>query len=119
MTIIEAIQKAESGALITNHLLKPNGFLKYIAKGIFFQYMLVDGLPKYRFEVREFSVGQILCNTWEVVEENYFPEPTEPDFEDTEEPDFQCCDNCDLPDACADFGCAIKTGVRKPSLDFL
>lgn len=27
--------------------------------------------------------------------------------------DFQPCDECDLPDACADFGCAIKSGVRK------
>ena len=34
------------------------------------------------------------------------------DYEDDED-DFQCCDNCDLPDACADFGCAIKSGVRK------
>ena len=35
----------------------------------------------------------------------------EDEFDD--EDDFQCCDKCDLPDACADFGCAIKTGVRK------
>jgi hypothetical protein len=27
--------------------------------------------------------------------------------------DFQPCDECDLPDACEDFGCAIKSGVRK------
>lgn len=26
--------------------------------------------------------------------------------------DFQPCDECDLPDACYDFGCAIKSGVR-------
>lgn len=31
------------------------------------------------------------------------------EFEDT----FQCYDNCDLPDACSDFGCAIKLGLRK------
>lgn len=37
----------------------------------------------------------------------------EPEFDDDDEDDFQCCDNCDLPDACADFGCAIKSGVRK------
>jgi len=30
-----------------------------------------------------------------------------------DEDDFQCCDNCDLPDACADFGCAIKQWLRK------
>ncbi len=39
--------------------------------------------------------------------------------DDTDEDEFLCCDNCDLPDACADFGCAIKTGVRKTPLDFL
>lgn len=33
--------------------------------------------------------------------------------EDEEDDEFQCCENCDLPDACADFGCAIKSGVRK------
>lgn len=32
---------------------------------------------------------------------------------DDDEDNFQCCDNCDLPDACADFGCAIKQGLRE------
>lgn len=37
--------------------------------------------------------------------------------DDTEMPDddFQSCSNCDLPDACADFGCAIKSGLFKPN----
>lgn len=26
--------------------------------------------------------------------------------------DFTPCDNCDLPDACSDFGCAIKQGLK-------
>lgn len=26
--------------------------------------------------------------------------------------DFDCCENCDLPDSCSDFGCAIKQGIR-------
>jgi hypothetical protein len=30
-----------------------------------------------------------------------------------DEDSFQCCDNCDLPDACSDFGCAIKQGVKQ------
>ncbi|MCB0747097.1 MAG: hypothetical protein KDC90_06475 [Ignavibacteriae bacterium] len=34
----------------------------------------------------------------------------EDDFDDEE---FTCCGECDLPDACSDFGCAIKTGVRE------
>lgn len=36
----------------------------------------------------------------------------EQDF-DGEENNFNPCDNCDQPDACEDFGCAIKTGVRQ------
>ena len=34
------------------------------------------------------------------------------DYDDSED-DFEPCANCDLPDACADFGCAIKQGIRK------
>lgn len=34
-----------------------------------------------------------------------------------EDDNFEPCDRCDLPDACADFGCAIKSGVRKPHLE--
>ena len=30
-----------------------------------------------------------------------------------DEDNFQCCDNCDLPDACCDFGCAIQQGLRE------
>jgi len=34
--------------------------------------------------------------------------------DDSEEDDsWQPCDNCDLPDACADFGCAIKAGIKR------
>ena len=29
---------------------------------------------------------------------------------------FECCQECDLPDACADFGCAIKSGVKESRL---
>lgn len=35
-----------------------------------------------------------------------------------EEDDFETCANCDIPDACADHGCAIKSGVRRnPPID--
>lgn len=30
-----------------------------------------------------------------------------------DEDSFQCCCDCDLPDACRDFGCAIKAGIVK------
>lgn len=46
--------------------------------------------------------------------------PADPEFEDDEIEDYdswQPCDNCDLPDACADFGCAIKQGLKEdPSI---
>lgn len=35
------------------------------------------------------------------------------DFFWEDEDSFQCCDNCDLPDACCDFGCAIQQGLKK------
>jgi hypothetical protein len=39
------------------------------------------------------------------------PEPhNDEDFDDDH---FEVCANCDLPDACYDFGCAIKSGIRK------
>lgn len=34
-------------------------------------------------------------------------------FEDMDDDNFQCCVDCDLPDACRDFGCAIKAGIVK------
>lgn len=41
------------------------------------------------------------------------PEDCACDFED--EDNFTCCNDCDLPDACFDFGCAIENKVkRKP-----
>jgi len=32
---------------------------------------------------------------------------------DEDESDFQPCDKCDLPDSCADFGCAVKQGIKQ------
>lgn len=37
---------------------------------------------------------------------------SDPDFEDDDDDYFEPCADCDLPDACADFGCAIKMGIR-------
>ena len=33
-------------------------------------------------------------------------------LEENDEADFQPCGECDQPDACEDFGCAIRAGVR-------
>ena len=36
------------------------------------------------------------------------------EFDDHVDYDFDPCINCDLPDACSDFGCAIDAGLLKP-----
>lgn len=73
MNIIQAFQKAENGALITNNFLKHSDMiLKYMGNGVFFQYEIEEGKPLYKYEVREFSLGQILSIGWEVVEGDYF-----------------------------------------------
>lgn len=68
MNIIEAIQAAENGKLITNSTLKLMGcFLKYIRGGVFYQYVkLPDGHTEYKYEVREFSMGDVLNISWEI-----------------------------------------------------
>lgn len=54
------------------------------------------------------------------IEDNQFFEthsnlyPYESEFDEDDEIEFNPCDNCDLPDACADFGCAIQQGIRRP-----
>jgi len=43
-----------------------------------------------------------------------FPEdPDWDDFVDDDDDDFDHCATCDQPDACSDFGCAIKKGLRQ------
>ncbi|MEK6878620.1 MAG: hypothetical protein AABY22_03380 [Nanoarchaeota archaeon] len=73
MNIIEAIQHAEQGKLITNNFLKSiDDFLIYISGGVFYRYAIVNGKPEYKYEVREFSMAEILSTGWEVLEKNYF-----------------------------------------------
>jgi hypothetical protein len=33
--------------------------------------------------------------------------------EEEQEDNFHPCGNCDLPDACEDFGCAVKQGIKQ------
>jgi hypothetical protein len=73
VNIIEAIQAAENGALITNNFMKINNrFLKYIKGGIFYEYELVDSKPVYKYEVRNFSMAEVMSIGWEVLPVNYF-----------------------------------------------
>jgi hypothetical protein len=32
-----------------------------------------------------------------------------------DENNFEPCSDCDQPDACFDFGCAIENGIRRPN----
>ncbi len=54
------------------------------------------------------------------VSNSMFPaQPAEPEGWDDDQPDefyFDPCGDCDLPDACEDFGCAIKQGLRTPNI---
>ncbi len=68
MTIIEAIQAAEQDKLITNNFLKVwNSHLKYMGNGVFFQYELINGKIEYKYEVRDFSMAEILSTGWEIL----------------------------------------------------
>lgn len=64
-------------------------------------------MPGYCSDCRD----EIKSDFGEFDEDEY--EPNDDYYYDDEEDGFEPCDNCDLPDACADFGCAIKKGVRK------
>jgi hypothetical protein len=73
MNIIEAIQAAENGKLITNNFLKIAGhFLKYEGAGVFSEYHLTNDKPEYLYDVRHFSTAHVLSNAWEVLETNPF-----------------------------------------------
>lgn len=73
MNIIEAIQAAENGALITNNFMKMRDhFLKYIKGGLFYEYELVDEVPVFKYDVRKFSMAEIISTGWEVLPINYF-----------------------------------------------
>ena len=79
MNIIEAIQAAEGGALITNNFMN-NRFLKYIGNGVFYQYEFYTGKPEYKYEVREFSMAYILSIGWEVLDSEPFKPILEEDI---------------------------------------
>ena len=73
MNIIEAIQQAENGALITNNFMKSIGhFLKYMGGGVFYEYELINDKPHYKYEIRNFSTAYVLSIGWEALEKNYF-----------------------------------------------
>lgn len=67
MNIIQAIQAAENGALITNDFKKPfNSFLSYFGKGIFFKYQIINGEAVFIGPIPAFSMAEILTTSWEI-----------------------------------------------------
>ena len=60
--------------------------------------------------------SECYCNgSWDDCIVEYTPKNCEScgcasDYDDGE--DFECCDNCDLPDACYDFGCAVEQNLK-------
>ena len=66
MNIIEAIQAAENGWLITNNFLKPHKqYLKYVYNGIFNLYDVNGKEPKLLSEQRTFFMHDVLTIGWE------------------------------------------------------
>ena len=71
MNIIEAIQQAENGKLITNNFLKmSNRFLEYRGEGRFFEHEISGLISRYNREVINFSTAEILSTGWEIVNIN-------------------------------------------------
>lgn len=68
MNIIQAIQKAENGALISNNFKLSRRFLKYTSNGTFRQYSIIDGKAVFDGKVELFPMGDILSIAWEVLD---------------------------------------------------
>ena len=50
-----------------------DSFLKYTKVGVFSKYELIDEKPDYKYEVRDFTMAEILSTGWEVLPvNNYF-----------------------------------------------
>jgi hypothetical protein len=73
MNIIEAMQAAESGRLITNNFIETsNCFLKYVSKGVFDQYQVINEQPMYKYQVHYFSMAEVISTGWKVLKTNPF-----------------------------------------------
>lgn len=86
---------------------------------------IVGSVPKYcsAAEWLESNINEGQCCHWEyeiteiTAEENFHgnENPVVDDSEPIEEKEFDSCSECDLPDACADYGCAVKQGIKQVS----
>lgn len=71
MTIVEAMQKAENGHLITNNFMK-GWFLMYMGEGTFWQYQIIEDDVVCRYSLTKFSFAEVISIGWEIVPNIYF-----------------------------------------------
>ena len=72
MNIIEAIQKAEQGKLITNNFLKIAGkFLVYNKRGVFYEFQNLGSYAIYIDTHLSFSFSDIISIGWEIIENDF------------------------------------------------
>lgn len=71
MNIIEAIQYAEHGKLITNGILKiTNSYIEYWKDGIFREHRIIgDEKTIFVQSITSFSMAHILANDWTLLHE--------------------------------------------------
>lgn len=69
MNIIEAIQYAENGKLITNGILwHSRSYIEYWKEGIFREHRIIsDDKTTFVQSITSFSMAHILANDWRVV----------------------------------------------------
>lgn len=66
-----------------------------------------DGYKGHGFDIETEGI-------WQWILDNCLTSPatkTRDEIYEWDEDSFQPCYNCDLPDACRDFGCAVKQGI--------
>jgi hypothetical protein len=68
MNIIEAVQKAEQGKLITNCFMKETGFYEYVSLGVFNKHDIILNQAYFRYSFNTFTLAEILTTSWEIIE---------------------------------------------------
>lgn len=111
MTKYEAMKAMQDGKKVRHGYFDDNEWMKRHSPGY---YQFEDDVVINQSEFWSIRNSEAWNQDWEIVEDENasnqnLPEP----IDDDSEIEFPICDNCDLPDACADYGCAIKSGVRK------
>lgn len=105
MTKEEAIQAMKDGKKVTHRYFTDDEYIFINEKG---DIQTEDGAKVDPDEFWKYRQQIAFNEDWEL-----FTPPVKLRATDENEIDFDPCADCDLPDACADFGCAIRGGVKK------